>query len=63
VSPWDGDLVMLPVDVPVLNPHLALSTAGLQSADEAVVHQRPDVLVLPCVHGEGRIEQPLLFVA
>jgi hypothetical protein len=46
VTTGNGDLVSLPVDVPILNPqHLAPATARLQGADDSVVHRGTDVLV------------------
>ena len=39
------------------------SRQWLESADDAIVHQRTDVLVLPRVHRQGRIEEALLLIA
>jgi hypothetical protein len=59
----NGDLVSLPVDVPVLNPqHLAAATTGLQGADDAVVHRGKDVRVFGSPHLAGCREQRLFLV-
>ena len=53
----------LPVHVPVLDAeHLALPAAGLQRADDAIVHRRAGPLVLLGVHCQRRVEQRLLLV-
>jgi hypothetical protein len=60
----DANRVSVPIDSLVLDKeHLAESATQLERADNSIVHQRPDVLVLPHVHGQGRIEEPLLFLA
>jgi len=51
VGAANDELVLRPVDVAVLNAqHLALTTARLERADDAVVHRRPDECVLRDVH-------------
>ena len=63
---WPGIPIVcvLPVDALVLNEqHFAEPAAQLQRPDDAVVHQRPDVFVLPRVHDQRRIEEPLLLFA
>jgi len=63
VTTGNGDLVSLPVDVPILNPqHLAPATARLQGADEAVVHRGTHVLVIRSAHLRGCCEQRLFLV-
>ena len=53
----NGDLVSLPVDVPVLNPqHLASAAARLQGADDAVVHHRTDIPVFGGLHLRTHIQ-------
>lgn len=54
----------LPVHALVLNEeHFAEPAAQLEGADDPVVHQRPDVAVLPRVHCHCRIEKALLLLA
>ena len=56
--------VSVPIHSLVLDDqHLAKAAAQLESTDDSIVHRRPDVLVLPRVHGQGRVEEPLLFLA
>ncbi len=60
----DADSVRLPIQALVLDDeHLAESAAQLERADEAVVHQRADIPVLPRVHGQRRVEEPFLLLA
>ena len=60
----DPDRVSVPIDSLVLDEqHLAESATQLERADDAVVHQRADVPVLPRVHGQRRVEEPLLLFA
>jgi hypothetical protein len=58
-------LTRLPIHAPVLNQqHLAAPATQLQRADEAVVQERPGVLMFGGVHLlQRRVEQPFLFVA
>ena len=59
----NGDLMLLPVHVPVLDPqHLALPTAGLERADETVVHRCADVPMLGAVHLRARGQESLLLL-
>jgi hypothetical protein len=63
VTTGDGDLVSLPVDVPILNPHhLAPATARLQGSDDAVVHRGTDLLVFRAAHLRGCYEQRLFLM-
>jgi hypothetical protein len=60
----DADCVSVPIDSLVLDEeHLAESATQLERTDDSIVHQRPDVLVLPRVHGHCRIEEALLVLA
>jgi hypothetical protein len=60
----DPDCVTVPIDSLVLDEeHLAESATQLERADDSIVHQWPDILVLPRVHGQGRIEEPLFLLA
>jgi hypothetical protein len=58
------DLAGVPVHALVLNQqHLAAPTAQLQRADDPVVQDRPDELMLRCVHlVKRRVEESLLLI-
>jgi len=60
----DADGVGVPVHALVLDEqHLAQAAAQFQGADDPVVHQWPDVAVLPGVHREGGVQQALLLAS
>jgi hypothetical protein len=59
----NGDLMLLPVHVPVLDPqHLALPRAGFERADETVVHLCTHVPMLGAVHLRARGQESLLLL-
>src|ERR1700736_4909646 len=63
VGAGDGDLMLVPVHMPVLDTqHLALTTTRFECSDETVVHRRADELVLGCVHLERCCQKGSLFL-
>jgi len=63
VASRNSDLVLLPVHATILNAkHLALTAAGLECTDDAVVHLGADELVLGTIHLRARRQKRLLFL-